>query len=194
MGRPSAERLEVWQRWLRAQKILVERLDRELRDESDMTLEDYDVLVQLAQQPGGRARMSDLADALLIARSSCTRIVGRLEELDWVRRDPDAGDRRVVWATLTAVGASSAAATKPRKPRFKGIASRWACDRNARPCATLAITAAECCPTRGSALNDAASAPPEAASSATDATRERSSSAEFPRTSSKLLNQSVRML
>jgi DNA-binding MarR family transcriptional regulator len=104
MARPSAERLEVWQRWLLAQKVLVERLDRELRETCDMTLEDYDVLVQLAQQPSARARMSDLADALLLARSSCTRIVGRLEEVGWVRRDPDGDDRRVVWATLTPTG------------------------------------------------------------------------------------------
>ena len=104
MARPSAERLEVWRRWLLAQKVLIDRLDRELREQCDMTLEDYDVLVQLAEQPGARARMSDLADALLIARSSCTRIVGRLEDVGWVRRDPDAGDRRVVWATLTPTG------------------------------------------------------------------------------------------
>jgi DNA-binding MarR family transcriptional regulator len=104
MARPSAERLEVWRRWLLAQKVLVERLDRELRDQCDMTLEDYDVLVQLAQQPASRTRMSDLADALLIARSSCTRIVGRLEDVGWVRREPDADDRRVVWAALTPTG------------------------------------------------------------------------------------------
>jgi DNA-binding MarR family transcriptional regulator len=104
MARPSAERLEVWRRWLLAQKVLVERLDRDLRERCDMTLEDYDVLVQLAQQPSARARMSDLADALLLARSSCTRIVSRLEDVGWVRRDPDADDRRVVWATLTSTG------------------------------------------------------------------------------------------
>jgi DNA-binding MarR family transcriptional regulator len=104
MARPSAERIEVWRRWLLAQKVLVERLDRELREQCDMTLEDYDVLVQLAQQPALRARMSDLADALLIARSSCTRIVGRLEDVGWVRRESDADDRRVVWAALTPTG------------------------------------------------------------------------------------------
>jgi DNA-binding MarR family transcriptional regulator len=104
MVRPSAERLEVWQRWLLAQKVLVERLDHDLREQCDMTLEDYDVLVQLAQQPSARARMSDLAEALLIARSSCTRIVGRLEDVGWVRRDADRDDRRVVWATLTPRG------------------------------------------------------------------------------------------
>jgi len=102
--RPSAERLDVWQRWLRAQKLLVERLDRDLQEQCHITLEDYDVFVQIVQQPSARVRMSDLADALLLARSSCTRIVGRLEVAGWVQREPDRHDRRVVWASLTPAG------------------------------------------------------------------------------------------
>jgi DNA-binding MarR family transcriptional regulator len=69
-----------------------------------MGIDDYDALVQLATAPGQRLRMSALADSLLLARSSCTRIVGRLEERGWVRRDADEEDGRVVWATLLPAG------------------------------------------------------------------------------------------
>jgi DNA-binding MarR family transcriptional regulator len=105
-SRPSAETLEVWQDWLRAHRLLVQRLDRELREQGGLTLDDYDVLVQLAQAPARRMRMSALADAVLLARSSCTRIVGRLEDRGWVVRTDDEDDGRVVWAELTLAGRS----------------------------------------------------------------------------------------
>ena len=101
---PSAEVLEVWHDWLRAHRLLVQQLDRELRERAGVTLDDYDVLVQLAQAPARRLRMSALAGALLLARSSCTRIVGRLEDRGWVKRTTDEDDGRVVWAELTAKG------------------------------------------------------------------------------------------
>jgi DNA-binding MarR family transcriptional regulator len=84
--------------------LLTVRLDDELRSSTGMTLEEYDVLVQLAQSDERRLRMSALADALLIARSSCTRLVARLVDEGWVEREADPADGRVVWVALTAAG------------------------------------------------------------------------------------------
>jgi DNA-binding MarR family transcriptional regulator len=84
--------------------LLTARLDDELRSSTGMTLEEYDVLVQLAQSDERRLRMSALADALLIARSSCTRLVARLVDEGWVEREADPADGRVVWVALTAAG------------------------------------------------------------------------------------------
>jgi DNA-binding MarR family transcriptional regulator len=103
-ARPNAEALDVWQAWLRAHRLVTQQLDGALRDRVGLTLDDYDVLVQLALAPQQRLRMSALADALLLARSSCTRIVGRLEERGWVARVADDDDGRVVWAELLPAG------------------------------------------------------------------------------------------
>jgi DNA-binding MarR family transcriptional regulator len=102
--RPDAPALEAWEAWLRAHRVLLATLDRELRDGARLSVDDYDVLVQLARAPEQRRKMSQLADALLLARSSCTRIVGRLEDRGWVERRTDADDGRIVWATLTTAG------------------------------------------------------------------------------------------
>jgi DNA-binding MarR family transcriptional regulator len=102
--RPTSAELDVWRRWLRAQRRLVDRLDRELRSATGLTLEQYDVLVQLANAPGARAHMSELADAVVLARSSCTRLIDRLEADGLVAREPDASDGRAVWAILTPRG------------------------------------------------------------------------------------------
>jgi DNA-binding MarR family transcriptional regulator len=102
--RPSAEALDAWRSWLLAHRRVTHQLDRELRDRAGLSLDDYDVLVQLALAADRRLRMSDLADALLLARSSCTRIVGRLEARGWIQRTPDEEDGRVVWAALSSAG------------------------------------------------------------------------------------------
>jgi DNA-binding MarR family transcriptional regulator len=102
--RPSEATLDLWRRWLRANRLLGDRLDADLRAACGITLDEYDVLVQLGEASGARRRMSDLADALLLARSSCTRIVGRLEADGLVRRHADERDGRVTWAVLTRDG------------------------------------------------------------------------------------------
>jgi DNA-binding MarR family transcriptional regulator len=102
--RPDDATLDAWTAWLRAHRSLTSELDAELRDRSGMSLEDYDVLVQLATAEGGQLMMSHLADALLLARSSCTRIVGRLEDRGWVERTADDHDGRIVWAAVTTAG------------------------------------------------------------------------------------------
>jgi len=93
----------MWTALLRAHRTLTTRLDQELRDRGDMTLDEYDVLYQirLRRRP---VRMTELADAVLISRASTTRLVDRLVEREWVERWHDDGDRRVVLVRLTPTG------------------------------------------------------------------------------------------
>ena len=48
--------------------------------------------------------MSSLAASLIVAPSSCTRLVGHLVELGWVERRPDPDDGRAVVVAVTPVG------------------------------------------------------------------------------------------
>lgn len=122
--RPSPEALVVWERWLRSHRRLVDGLDADLRDRAGLPLDHYDVLLQLRLAPGRRLRMSQLAGSLLISRSSCTRLVARLEDRGWVVRDPDDQDGRVVWACLTDDGARVQRRAAP--VHLDGIAARFA--------------------------------------------------------------------
>ena len=80
------------------------RLDEQLRAEAGMTLEEYDVIYQLSTGDRGGVRMTALASALLVAPSSCTRLVSRLTERGWVDRRADPDDGRAVVAALTPTG------------------------------------------------------------------------------------------
>jgi DNA-binding MarR family transcriptional regulator len=89
---------------LRVSVRLRRELDRRLGERHGITIADYDALVALAEQPGRRMRMSDLAAAILQPRSSVTRIVDGLEHRGLVDREPSRVDARGADAVLTDAG------------------------------------------------------------------------------------------
>lgn len=98
---PQAEELASWREFLRAHARLTRQMETDLVREQCLSLASYDVLVQLAEAPGRRLRMTDLAEALLLSRSGVTRLVGRLERIGLVGRSRAADDGRGVVAELT---------------------------------------------------------------------------------------------
>jgi DNA-binding MarR family transcriptional regulator len=101
---PTAEQLASWRAFLRAHAHLSRVLEAELLADQRLSLASYDVLVQLAEAPQRRLRMTELAAAVLLSRSGVTRLVDRLERAGLVARCRVAGDGRGVAAELTAAG------------------------------------------------------------------------------------------
>ncbi|MEA2365330.1 MAG: hypothetical protein QOE69_2015 [Thermoleophilaceae bacterium] len=89
---------------LRAHAELVKTLDAELARDHDMPLSSYEVLLFLNDSEGGRMRMSDLADSVLISRSGLTRLVDRLEREGLLRRERCESDARGLFAEITDEG------------------------------------------------------------------------------------------
>jgi DNA-binding MarR family transcriptional regulator len=102
--RPDDWRLAVWRSFLRTHSQLVRRLENQLQEHGKIALGSYDVLVQLAEAPGYRLRMSELAEAVLLSRSGLTRLVDRLQRSGLVQREPDPDDARGMYTVLTAKG------------------------------------------------------------------------------------------
>jgi DNA-binding MarR family transcriptional regulator len=100
----SARELSVWRVLLRAHATIVRRLKRDLVAGHDLPLAWYDVLVELVAQPGGRMRMTDLADRVLLSRSGLTRLVDRLVLEGLVERAACPSDARGTYTVLTADG------------------------------------------------------------------------------------------
>lgn len=101
---PSAEEIAVWRAFLRAHARLIRTLEAELEQAADLPIASYDVLVQLAEAPDHRLRMTDLADRVLLSRSGLTRMIDRLEREELVRREPVPDDARGMYAVLTRAG------------------------------------------------------------------------------------------
>ena len=102
--RPDDPRLDGWRAFLGAHARLFRRLDDELRARHDLSLPEYEALLQLAQAPGRRLRMSRLADRVLLSRSGVTRLIDRLEADGSVARTQCAHDARGAEAVLTDAG------------------------------------------------------------------------------------------
>lgn len=97
-------RLAVWRDFLRTHNHLLRRLEHQLQAHGKIAIGSYDVLVQLAEAPDSRLRMSDLAEAVLLSRSGLTRLVDRLQKDGLVERQPDPEDARGMYTVLTAKG------------------------------------------------------------------------------------------
>jgi DNA-binding MarR family transcriptional regulator len=96
--------MRAWQALLHAYHEVIRTLDRELRDEHDLPLAAYDVLLRLARAPDRALRMTDLAERVMLSPSGLTRLVDRLSAKRLVERRTDPGDGRVALASLTDEG------------------------------------------------------------------------------------------
>jgi DNA-binding MarR family transcriptional regulator len=101
---PDSEGRRAWIGFLRSHAALMRLLDTELRNEADLPLSSFDVLIQLALAEGGELRMTDLARRTLASRSGMTRRVAELERDGLVSRSAASSDGRSVRASLTPKG------------------------------------------------------------------------------------------
>ncbi len=91
----------VWRAYLDVMRLLMDRMQRQLVEDSGLTSGEYEVLVQLSEAPERQLRMSELADRIVNSRSRLTHTVGRMEARGMVLRQPCADDGRGVMCILT---------------------------------------------------------------------------------------------
>jgi len=97
--------LRAWSRMVGGFRSLFNALDRQLRDDSGMSHDDYEILSHLHREPGRALRMSQLAADVGFSPSRLSHTVGRMEEAGWIVRSPSSADRRGTDAKLTELGA-----------------------------------------------------------------------------------------
>lgn len=95
---------QTWRAFLTAQRLLFDRLERQLQRDAGLPHAYYEILVRLSEAPDRTLRMSQLADSSLSSRSRLSHAVARLEAAGWVRRRACAEDRRGAFAELTPEG------------------------------------------------------------------------------------------
>jgi DNA-binding MarR family transcriptional regulator len=121
---PDAAALDAWRGFITAHARLIERIDGDLLAAGCISLQWYDVLVELVEAPGERLRMSELAERVVLSRSTLTRLVDRLEAEGLLARERSTSDRRGAYAVLTEQGRAALRAAWPIYAR--GIAGYFA--------------------------------------------------------------------
>ena len=89
---------------IRSNSALTRALNADLVNEHGLTINDYEVLLLLAQAPDRRLRRVDLASAVLLTASGITRLLDGLEQAGCVTKAQCETDARVTYAVLTDEG------------------------------------------------------------------------------------------
>jgi DNA-binding MarR family transcriptional regulator len=96
--------LEAWINFLRAHAAVTRQFNAELLTTHGLTINDFDVLAQLARAPEQALKRVELAERVLLTPSGITRLLKGLEDAGYVGNRPCKEDARVTYAVLTPRG------------------------------------------------------------------------------------------
>ena len=102
--RISSAHLDAWRAVLNAHAAVVTQAESALAAAKLPSLAWYDLLWALKRAPGGRLRMTDLADSLTVSRGAVSKLVDRVEAAGLIRREDVPDDRRGCQAVLRPAG------------------------------------------------------------------------------------------
>lgn len=101
---PDQRRLDVWKSYLHGHIAIMRALEQELQSAQQLSLAEYDVLLNLNNAPGQKLRLGELAQAILFSTGGLSRLLDRMERDGLVTRERTPDDRRGVCARLTDAG------------------------------------------------------------------------------------------
>ena len=104
--------MKAWRRYILASRRLLDLLDSDL-DGHDLSMPDYEILVQLSDAPDRRMRMSELAANALLSRSRLSHRMKVMEKAGWVKREACPIDKRGYFAVMTPKGWKAIVAAAP---------------------------------------------------------------------------------
>ena len=94
----------IWRAWIKLNRDLPTALGRELQAGSDLSMADFEVLVNLTDMPEGRLRVCDLAANMNWERSRVSHHLKRMEARGLVDRAGCVDDRRGSLVGVTDAG------------------------------------------------------------------------------------------
>lgn len=95
---------ETWLRIAQVHDRVTHRVDSALHRQHGLSLTGFEALRRIAQAPGERATMGEVAEAVGLSRPGVTSTISRLVADGLVTRERAGGDRRLLHARLTPAG------------------------------------------------------------------------------------------
>jgi DNA-binding MarR family transcriptional regulator len=123
----TAEQSHAWVAYMRVSLRMTYEMNRQLQDQTGLSLADYHVLVALADARDGRMQLSDLAARIGWERSRASHHLLRMGRRGLVAREPSTADGRATDAVITDAGQEALRAAAPshaqhvRRLFFDGI-------------------------------------------------------------------------
>jgi DNA-binding MarR family transcriptional regulator len=95
---------ETWLRIVQVHDRITHRVDSALHRQHGLSLTQFEALRRIAEAPGERASMGEVAEAVGLSRPGVTSTIGRLVAEGLVLRERADGDKRLLHARLTPAG------------------------------------------------------------------------------------------
>lgn len=95
---------ETWLRIVQVHDRITHRVDSALHTQHDLSLTAFETLRRIADAPGERATMGEVAEAVGLSRPGVTSTINRLVADGLVIRERSDDDRRLLHARLTPAG------------------------------------------------------------------------------------------
>ncbi len=113
----TSEENRIWRGFVEATGRITTQLSDSLKRSSDLTMDDYEVLVHLSESEPQRLRMTELSHLLLHSQSRLTQRIDRLTDKGLVTREKCPEDRRGTFAVLTDQGMQAIVEAAPQHVR-----------------------------------------------------------------------------
>jgi DNA-binding MarR family transcriptional regulator len=101
---PTEAAVTAWARLVRAEQIVLERIEAALKAAGLPPLAWYDVLLELSRAADGRLRPLELERRTLLAQYNASRLIDRMAKAGLVERLPHPEDGRGQLVAITAEG------------------------------------------------------------------------------------------
>jgi DNA-binding MarR family transcriptional regulator len=101
---PAEETVTAWTRLVRAQQVVLSRIEAELKAADFPPLSWYDVLLELGRSGAGKLRPVELERRTLLAQYNASRLLDRMEKAGLIRREANPEDGRSQLISITAEG------------------------------------------------------------------------------------------
>jgi DNA-binding MarR family transcriptional regulator len=100
----DAEQLAAYFALMEVSSLLQHTVEQQLRTDGGLSYVQFQILATLNDAPGGRQRMTDLADRLVYSRSGLTYQAAQLDKSGLLTRTPSIDDERSTTVTITTAG------------------------------------------------------------------------------------------
>ena len=101
---PQDEIVAAWTRLVRAEQIVLGRIEAELKAAGFPPLSWYDVLLELGRSDTGKLRPVELERRTLLAQYNASRLLDRMEKAGLIRREANPEDGRSQLVSITVEG------------------------------------------------------------------------------------------
>ncbi len=105
VAEPSEPAIRAWSHFLGAHALALRAIETKLKAANQPPFAWYDLLLEL-ERDGGRLRLGELGERLVVEPYNVTRLLDRLEAEGLLKRQRVPGDRRGAFAVLTEKGAA----------------------------------------------------------------------------------------